>query len=293
MGYYMKRSLFLVVICLFLTVSVAAQDVLVDHTCRDISGIPSDAMDAAESLTLHFRHASIGDSIWNYIDGTHGNVVPGRDPAGDGAWTHVMRDNPPFADKLTDFEAALAADSTNYTVFMMKLCYVDYAADWTAYRDKMLELETNYPDNILVWWTMPVTTTDAADGYGAFNDQRMAFNENIRTYCAANNKPLFDIADLESHDLDDVYYTDGSGDEVLSPDFASVVDGSHLSHDGRKEGAKMIWYLMARLAGWDPDPPPPVVPTRTDVDLSIKAHSEGTEVTSETQSVIQHYMDQN
>jgi len=62
-----------------------------------------------------------------------------------------------------------------------------------TYRDSMAALESRYPQKTLVFWTMPPQTT------GSDNTLRGAFNQQIRAYCKNNNRPLFDIADIESH----------------------------------------------------------------------------------------------
>jgi hypothetical protein len=89
------------------------------------------------------------------------------------------------------------------------------------------------------------------------NATRGAYNAQVRSYAAANNKPLFDIADIESHDP--------NGNAVLHNNHEAMYgayssDGGHLSTAGEARMAGAIWWLMTRVAlareGVDGGPPP-------------------------------------
>ena len=89
----------------------------------------------------------------------------------------------------------------------------------------------------------------------------------------AHNKPLFDVADIESHDpngnpcydnRDGVAYNNGNTSEnypddglnipAICPQYTTEVDGGHLGSvsDGKIRIAKAFWVLMAEIAGWNP-----------------------------------------
>ena len=151
-----------------------------------------------------------------------------------------IRGNPGWQEKIDDFSTRLNASTPSpddYDALTMKYCYVDDGADFTYYRDVMLDLESDFPDAIFVWWTMPIRTVGNAD--------RDAFNAAVRTYCQANNKLLFDIADIESHDPAGNAITDGGYEAMYA---AYTYDGGHLNETGRQRVAEAFWHLAYEIS---------------------------------------------
>ncbi|MBD3348221.1 MAG: hypothetical protein GF400_03360, partial [Candidatus Eisenbacteria bacterium] len=70
-----------------------------------------------------------------------------------------------------------------------------------TYLDAMNQLEEDYPDVRFVYMTGHLDGTGPSGNLYVRNDQ-------IRSYCAANGKILFDFADIESYDPDGVWYPD-------------------------------------------------------------------------------------
>ena len=89
------------------------------------------------------------------------------------------------------------------------------------------------------WWTQPITNRD--------NAARNQFNALVRAYAAAQGKPLFDIADIESHDPRGGEAADRSGPALYA---GYTRDGGHLTMEGRLRAARAWWWLLARLSGW-------------------------------------------
>jgi len=209
-----------------------------DHTTVAASSIPLAALDAARALRMHLRHASVGANLWGGL-----TVLAASDPARHAfpAWTEVDRGNPGWRAKIDDFSSFVSAHAAEHDVFQMKLCYIDQHASFGAYRDALLALEAAHPTRTIVWWTMPLMTS------GSENALRATFNRQVRDYCAANGKPLYDIAAIESHDAAGNPVTSG-GVEAMAPAWSS--DGGHLNAAGRARAAQAMWWLMARLAGW-------------------------------------------
>ncbi|MBU8870977.1 MAG: hypothetical protein KOO60_08975 [Gemmatimonadales bacterium] len=65
----------------------------------------------------------------------------------------------------------------------------------------MNQLELDFPDMVFVYMTGHL------DGTGT-DGVLYRSNNRIRNYCAANDKVLFDFADIESYDPDGEYYPD-------------------------------------------------------------------------------------
>ena len=131
------------------------------------------------------------------------------------------------------------------------------------YLDEMSKLEIDYPGIIFVYMT------GHSDGSGLKGTLHVN-NQAIRDYCIANNKALFDFYDIECYDPDGTYY----GDKHVSDDCS--YDGGNWAlewQDSHQKGvdwydcesahsqplnanlkAYAIWWLWARLGGWDGQP---------------------------------------
>ena len=80
----------------------------------------------------------------------------------------------------------------------------------SLYLSLMDGLEQEFPGVTFVYMTGHLTGT----GVGGNLNQR---NEQIRAYCRANNKVLFDFADIESYDPDGDYFLDAPTFEYGAP----------------------------------------------------------------------------
>jgi hypothetical protein len=138
------------------------------------------------------------------------------------------------------------------------------------YLDLMRQLESDYPNVQFVYMTghmngEPLTGEPWEIAVGLRNKQ-------IRDYCIANNKILYDFADIESYDPDGTYF----GDKLVNDacDYDSNADGirdrnwaidwqnghpgewyncesAHSQPLNANMKAYAAWNLWARLAGWD------------------------------------------
>jgi hypothetical protein len=128
------------------------------------------------------------------------------------------------------------------------------------------ELEAQYPNKIFIYWT-----TSLARSLGS--QEGTDFNNQMREYAIANNKILFDVADILSHtetgtpcfdNRDGVEYCmmngncrnypyDGFDQPAICQEYTTEIDGGHLGSvsAGKIRVAKAFWVLMAKIAGWD------------------------------------------
>jgi hypothetical protein len=139
----------------------------------------------------------------------------------------------------------------------MKFCYVDgWNQDFNYYREKMELLEHTYPQKTFIWTTSALWSEGLLDS-GGVNPMSyegvQTFNQQLRAYARANNKILYDLADIESHDPDgDLCQSNGI--EALCPEYYSGFAGDiggHPDYTGSIRMAKGFWWLMARVSGWD------------------------------------------
>lgn len=233
--------------------SAAAAAIIIDHNCVDLSVIPDSYLPKAAALRMLMRHASVGDGINWGLDCLAGSkptqsacsgFPPGKYDRGN--WRLENRGNPGWKAKVDDLVAQAASRAGDFDVFTMKFCYIDALGssqpDWEYFRSRMEQLEADYPGKKFVWWTIPLTR-DGQPGTDLFNAQ-------VRSYCAANGKILFDIADMECHEPNGVKLTNAQGNEVISQNYTKEIHAGHLNPEGRVRVVSAMWHLMARLAGW-------------------------------------------
>lgn len=145
-----------------------------------------------------------------------------------------------------------------------------------TYLGLMCSLEVEFSNISFVYMTGHV------DGSGLEGNLHLR-NTQIRNFCAANNKILFDFADIESYDPDGNYYGDkyvldtceydtnndtnpwGDGNwatewQAANPGEWYDCGSAHSEPLNANQKAYAIWWLWAILAGWDD---PNVIPTPT------------------------------
>ncbi|MFO7891157.1 MAG: T9SS type A sorting domain-containing protein [bacterium] len=286
-----KNMIFLKVLLiaeLFIVLFSANSQVIVDHTCTDITKIPQSAIIQAKSqLHIAYGHTSHGSQI---TDGMTGLVEFANNggkglslPADIFAW-----DNGGAGGALDLHDYAMDGDCGYYPEWVNNtVSYLDDPShsdvnvviwSWCGqvedkYRNGTLEseylypmnqLEIDYPDVTFVYMTGHVDHWDDADNKAA--------NQQIRNYCHDNRKVLYDFADIESYDPDGTYY-EFAHDNC---DYYESVEGEKLgnwamewqnSHTqgvvwydcgaahsyplNANQKAYAAWWLWAVLGGWN------------------------------------------
>lgn len=291
-----------------------AQSVIVNHeqaTLADLQSIPEAWVDSARAeLVIAYGHTSHGSQI---VDGMSGLVgFLGDDYAFNSSGTGgalQLRDTPfSGASDLGNPDRTSWAQATRsyldahneVNVIMWSWCgQVSSASeeDIDTYLSLMSGLEEDYPDVTFVYMTGHL------DGSGLEGNTHLR-NEQIRQYCEERGKVLFDFNDIETYDPDGVYYGeyhpddgcnyDSDGDWSRESNWAQDWQNSHEqgvdwydcgSAHSEPLNANMkayaVWWLWARLAGWDggvgsADVTPPTVPTGLECDefsgVSVELH---------------------
>jgi hypothetical protein len=187
---------------------------IIDHTSTDLDAIPPEWIEKAkETLHIAYGHTSHGSQITSGMEGLasfKGSLYAYNSGGVGGALD--LRDQPfSGASDLGDPDRTAWAISTrSYLNQHPEINVVMWAwcsqADGTAeeinlYLSLMSELEKDYPDVCFVYMTGHLDGTGLTGNLNVRNNQ-------IRQYCRANGKILYDFADIETYDPDGVYYGD-------------------------------------------------------------------------------------
>jgi hypothetical protein len=117
------------------------------------------------------------------------------------------------------------------------------------YLNTMSQLEKDYPHITFVYMTGHLDGTGPGGNLYARNNQ-------IRSYCTANKKVLFDFADIESYDPDGTCYPNADDacpwcyDWCAAHTCPSCNDCAHSHCFNCYLKGKAFWWIMGRIAGW-------------------------------------------
>lgn len=294
----LTKAVMLAILCRVLILpagAASAAPLVIDHRSTDITRIPQSAIEqAAADLHIAYGHTSHGTQlvtgmrglvtfanggglglalpvdIFEFNSGGTGGALDLRDTPFAGAEDLGNPDWTAWAEATRDYLDANA----DVNVVIWSWCgQVSIATenDINTYLRLMSELERDYPAVKFVYMTGHL------DGTGQTGNLNVR-NRQIRDYCTANDKILYDFADIESYDPDaETYYmpllandaclydSDGDGtlDDDLDANWAVAWQDRHTldvdwyecksAHSqplNANRKAYAAWWLWAELAGW-------------------------------------------
>lgn len=287
---YLGSLLFLGVAVLALPLPAFSQGTVIDHTCTDITAIPSAAIEQAKAaLHIGYGHTSHGsqlttgmtglvafanggglglshpDDIFEWNNGGTGGALDLEegDGYGSGWLDHDCGYYPAWVSETEEY----LDDPSHVDVNVIIWSWCGQASGRTeqqmidTYLAPMTQLELDYPGVTFVYMT------GHADGTGETGNLHLR-NQQIRDYCIANDKVLYDFYHIECYDPDGTYF----GDQFVSDDCSytggnwaiewqdSHTEGvdwydcssAHSQPLNANQKAYACWWLWATLAGWDP-----------------------------------------
>jgi hypothetical protein len=253
--------------------------IYVDHNSVSLfEYIPDHYIQNASQIWMLFRHASVGNNIYNGLNclrtlpprpnfcdrGTPPELIVYDTKYNRDKWTFEFHLPPPYQnpgwwEKVNLFIERvdqLEPDS-QYQAYGFKFGYVDgvpgSVIDDVFFNpthpfpsiEDLEELEQRHPNKLFIYWTMGLARIS--------NEDTESFNQQMREYAVQNNKILLDIADIQSHlpDGTKCYDREGRPFEALCDEYTEEINGGHLNGYGMLQMSKAIWVLMAKIAGWD------------------------------------------
>lgn len=314
----------LLLICLTCTGTVrAAEPIIVDHTCTNIWDIPESAIEQAKTdLHIAYGHTSHGSQLISGMGSDSGASLDAFMSDNGATAGLYLWNNGGSGGALDLHDYFMSGDLGNpdrYTWAERTREYLDDPANadvnvviWSwcgqantsienidIYLNLMEGLISDYPNVNFVFMTGHL------EGTGPTGQLHLA-NEHIRDHCIANNRILYDFADIESYDPDRLvnymeldanddcsYDSDGDGyrESNWALDWqASHAEGvdwwssgaSHSQHLNGNLKGYAAWWLWATLAGWNNTPCGPAPSdmtaaldeTETGIELSWADNSE-------------------
>jgi len=283
------RTFFIFLAFIFLTATMPAltfadrtEELIIDHTCTDISQIPQEWLNAVKTMTLHHTGQSHGRQVPHGMDNLETEdplydqtQSEGGIPSGSGlkitrgqrtvynSWQSSIGPEEywqgaigrAWTERTMEYHAG-----NGDTIHASLHTWCWHLRTWSEsqvneYLSSMEILGAEYPDVTFIYMT---DTCDSTVDTGGYN--RFLRNQQIRQYCRDNNKVLFDFADLEAWSADgteqSTYYHAASGLNIpyWHSDWSSdpFYNDGHINEAACTMKAKAMWWLMARLDGWNP-----------------------------------------
>ncbi len=244
-----------------LSAPVFSQEIIIDHACTDITQIPDSWITQVKStLRVHYAHTSHGSQITTGLErlaNSNSKYRYSSDYCSVPTTANAL--NLMDGQYITDYcESYITPelywqgsgiDITRYVlnnysfeISLWSWCtQLDYysSAEALDYLDAMAQLESEYPGVTFIYMTGNAQSAE---------QNRENRNNQIRNYCRANNKVLFDFGDL------DCWYNGQQHKDGTLPMEHPHYNGDeagHTTYESCENKARAFWWMLARIAGWN------------------------------------------
>jgi len=240
---------------------------VIDHHCTVLAAIPLDAIQTAKDVCKwHFVRLSHGRQLTEGM-----SIIEAVDPFYAAIWPDAGGSLPYVLNTLCIYSSPYAPDgywsgsgiditrsvltgtpALNISAFSwcteLNTASASYVQNYLA---AMQTLESEFPNVAFVYFTG--SAQDSA-GYG-YN--RYLRNIQIRDFCVANNKVLYDFEDLDSWWYNpatlqwehSTYEYNGVTVPVEHPNLVGDY-AEHTSYESCEQKGRAAWWMMSMLSGW-------------------------------------------
>ncbi len=251
-----------------------AQGIIINHTCTNLSQVPDEwVIQAKSQYKIWYGHTSHGSQITSGIENLQSHIgAPYTfNYSGSGgalSYQEIYGDLGLYGDltweQLTRQQLNNPGNDRNVVIWSW--CggvSVNSEAQINLYLNAMSQLELDFPNITFIYMTGHLDIWSWAN--------LKARNQQIRDFCIANNKILFDFADIESYNpdgtffnyaSDDCSYWQGPGWGYLGnwaqewcaahpgSDLCWSCDCAHSESLNCNQKGRAFWWMMAKMAGW-------------------------------------------
>ena len=252
-----------------------AQGIIINHNCTNLSQVPDEWVNQAKTkYKIWYGHTSHGSQITSGIENLQAHIgAPYTfNYAGSGGalsyqeigWADLGHNGDLYWEQLTRQQLNSPGNDRNVVIWSWCGGVSDNTvAGINIYLNAMNQLEQDYPNVTFIYMTGHLDIWSWSN--------LKARNQQIRDYCIANNKILFDFADIESYNpdgtffnyaSDDCSYWQGPGGGYLgnwAQEWCAAHPGSDLCWNcgcAHSEPlncnlkGRAFWWMMAKMAGW-------------------------------------------
>ena len=272
MDFMMKKQAVSALLLLCLKGAALAQGLAITHFNTNLSIVPPAAISRAKNnCRLHYAHTSHGGQLTTGLErieqsDSQYDAEIGYCSLPVAAGALCVFDGQDYGDYITPEEYWQTHDGMESTRRVLRAnpairhsmwawcTQLDYysSVEVQAYLDSLNQLAAEFPQVTFIYMTGNAQAT-GDEGYN-----RYMRNSQIRTYCTLHNKMLYDFEELDSWYYNPVthswgqatYQSHGTAVPVEHPHFHGD-EAAHTTYESCGQKGKALWWMMARLAGWD------------------------------------------